>query len=194
MTSTPLLAAGTLLLVASLTPGPNNLVVLRTAATSTSTALSLAMGGIVLGGMTMLALVVAAGSLMRDLPFLRTMIAVAGAVYLAWLGWSMLRSPVTHEHGAALPAGFVGLFAFQFCNPKSWVMVLSLVASFPQRDATTILVWLAPLFLAIPSTCLLLWALAGRHLARHLQAPGARRRFDRIMGLSLIASAVLLLL
>ena len=194
MTFHALLAASALLLVAAMTPGPNNLVVLRTAAVSPA-ALWSAMGGIVLGGVAMLALVVTAGSMLGDLPLLRTAVAAAGASYLGWLGLTMLRSPAAaRDQGAPLPAGFTGLFAFQFFNPKSWVMVLSLVASFPQQDAATILAWLAPLFLAIPSACLLLWALAGRHLAPRLQAPATRRSFDRIMGLALLASAVLLLL
>ena len=193
MTFHALLAASALLLVAALTPGPNNLVVLRTAAMGPA-ALWPAMGGVVLGGVAMLALVVTAGSMLGDLPLLRTAVAAAGATYLGWLGLTMLHGPAARDQGAPLPAGFTGLFAFQFFNPKSWVMVLSLVASFPQQDAATILAWLAPLFLAIPSACLLLWALAGRHLAPRLQAPATRRSFDRIMGLALLASAVLLLL
>ncbi len=189
-----LLAASSLLLVAALTPGPNNLVVLRAAAAGAPATVWSAIGGIVLGGLAMLALVAASGSALGGLPWLRSLIAVAGAGYLAWLGLAMLRRPASNEPDAPLPAGFAGLFAFQFLNPKSWVMVLSLVAAFPRQDAAATFVMLAPLFLLIPGVCLLVWAFAGRRLASLLRAPAARRRFDRLMGLALIASAVLLLL
>ena len=114
--------------------------------------------------------------------------------WLAWLGLSLLRGPATPAPAAPLPAGFAGLFAFQFLNPKSWVMVLALVAAFPHQDGRVAFAWLAPLFVVIPTACLLLWAMAGRWLSPHLQAPATRRRFDRIMGLALLASAALLLL
>ncbi len=189
-----LLAASSLLLVAALTPGPNNLVVLRAAAAGAPATLWAAASGIVLGGLVMLALVTTFGSALGGLPLLRSLIAMAGAGYLAWLGLAMLFRTAADRHDAPLPAGFAGLFAFQFLNPKSWVMVLSLVAAFPMQDTFATFVMLAPLFLLIPSMCLLLWAFAGRRLAGVLRAPAARRRFDRFMGLALIASAVLLLL
>ncbi len=189
-----LLAASSLLLVAALTPGPNNLVVLRAATAGDPAMLWSAIAGIVLGGLVMLALVTVSGPALGGLPWLRSLIAVSGAGYLAWLGLAMLRRPAGSEQDAPLPAGFAGLFVFQFLNPKSWVMVLTLVAAFPHQNAAATFVMLAPLFLLIPSACLLLWACAGARLASLLRTPAARRRFDRLMGLALISSAVLLLL
>jgi threonine/homoserine/homoserine lactone efflux protein len=87
----------------------------------------------------------------------------------------------------------LGLFGFQFLNPKGWVMVLTLVAAWPATGLAGYLP-LAVLFVAIPLSCLLLWSLAGRLLAAPMAHPRARRRIDAAMGTLLLASAALLLI
>jgi len=189
-----ILAATGMLLVAALTPGPNNLVVLRAAARGDLAAVSSAIAGIVLGGVLMLVVVtVAADAMPAGWTSLRWVVASAGAIYLGWLGVGMVRG--AGQSGAGrLPAGFAGLLAFQFLNPKGWAMVLALVAAFPGQGVAGTLLWLGPLFLFVPFACLLLWALAGRYLAYFLRMPARQRVFDRIMGLALLASTGLLLL
>ncbi len=189
-----LIAASGLLLVATLSPGPNNLVVLRTAAQGGIAAAWPSILGIVLGGVTLLGVAITVGASASAWPQARTVIAVAGAIYLGWLGLRLLHARGDEHASAALPAGITGLFCFQFLNPKSWVMALSLVAAFPPLGMVQTLAWLIPLFLLIPTASLLLWALLGQQLATHLRNPGLRRRVDRIMGLALLASACLLLL
>src|SRR5690606_41342852 len=86
-----ILAATGMLLVAALTPGPNNLVVLRTAARGDLAAVSSAIAGIVLGGVLMLVVVtVAADAMPAGWTSLLWVVASAGAVYLCWLGVGML--------------------------------------------------------------------------------------------------------
>ena len=127
---------------------------------------------------------------------LRTGLGAAGAVYMAWLGLCLLdsgtRRASPERAGAALPAGVLGLFGFQFLNPKGWVMVLTQVAAWPATSLSGYLP-LALLYIAIPSGCLLLWSLAGRLLAAHMARPRSRRRIDAAMGALLLASAALLL-
>lgn len=192
-----LLAPAGLLFAAAITPGPNNLVVLRESARGSPRAAAGAIGSIVLGGLALLAVVAAgAGKMLATHAALRTGLAAAGAIYMAWLGLCLLGArtrPVSPGRaGAALPAGALGLFGFQFLNPKGWVMVLTLVAAWPATNLPGYLP-LALLFVAIPSGCLLLWSLAGRLLAAHMARPRSRRRIDAAMGALLLASAALLL-
>lgn len=190
-----LAAAAGLLLVGAISPGPNNLIVLRAAAQGGVLASWPAIAGIVLGGLAMLLLVaVGMESAILQSSQIRLAIAVGGASYLCWLGIGLLRVRAADGNAATLPTRLIGLFCFQFLNPKSWVLALSLVAAFPHAGVHTVLVHLAPLFLVIPTACLLLWALAGRSLSAHMRVPAFRRSADRLMGSALIVSAILLLI
>jgi threonine/homoserine/homoserine lactone efflux protein len=184
-----------LLFAAALTPGPNNLVVLREAGRDGVHGALPAIAGIVLGGLVLLCVVVAgAGQLLGHHAALREGITVAGGLYLAWLGLRLMaaaRHRVPASPGLTLPAGGWGLFGFQFLNPKGWAMVLTVVAAWPAARLSDYLP-LAGLFTAIPFACLLLWAGGGTLLAPHLTREGFRRRVDTAMGALLLASASLL--
>jgi threonine/homoserine/homoserine lactone efflux protein len=191
-----LLAPAGLLLAAAITPGPNNLVVLREAARGGVRGAAGAIGGIVLGGLALLAVAAAgAGTMLATHATLRTGLGAAGATYMAWLGLRLLgaraRPTTARQADMVLPAGLLGLFGFQFLNPKGWVMVLTLVATWPATGLPGYLP-LVLLFTAIPLACLLLWGVAGRLLAVHMAQPRARRRIDAAMGALLLASAALL--
>jgi threonine/homoserine/homoserine lactone efflux protein len=193
-----LLAPAGLLFAAAITPGPNNLVVLRASGRGGVRGAAGTIGGIVLGGLALLAIAAAGvGSMLATHATLRTGLGAAGAIYMAWLGLRLLgtgtRRASPERADAALPAGVLGLFGFQFLNPKGWVMVLTLVASWPATSLSGYLP-LALLFIAIPSICLLLWSLAGRVLAAHMARPHSRRRIDAALGALLLASAALLLI
>ena len=190
-----LLAAAGLLLTAAVTPGPNNLVVLREAGRGDARGTACAIGGIVLGGLALLAMVAAGlGALLATHATLRTALAAAGAAYMAWLGLRLLGARGTATvRDPALPTGALGLFGFQFLNPKGWAMVLAIVAARPPGGVAGYLP-LALLFTVIPLACLLLWSLAGRLLAASLARPRVRRRVDAALGVLLLASAALLLI
>jgi len=194
-----LLAIGGLLFVAAITPGPNNLVVLRAAERAGMRAALPAIVGIVLGGLLLLGVaVLGAGAAFATHPSLRWWLAAIGSLYLAWLGMLLLASGIAPRADSntghpMLPAGTPGLIGFQFLNPKSWVMVLTVLAAFPAAGLPDYLS-LAGLFVLIPGVCLLLWAWLGAWLARWLARPPARRGIDMLMGALLFGCAFLLLL
>ncbi len=193
-----LLAACGLLCVAAITPGPNNLVVLRAAGHAGLRGALPAIIGIVCGGLLLLAVTaLGAGATFAAYPSLRRWTGVIGALYLVWLGVSLCAAGVAPRQAAttseALPAGILGLIGFQFLNPKSWVIVLTVLAAMPATGLPDYL-RLAGLFVLIPALCLLLWAALGAWLVRWLVRPGARRGVDIAMGFLLVACAFLLLI
>jgi threonine/homoserine/homoserine lactone efflux protein len=190
---TSVVAIGTLLLVAAITPGPNNLVIMRTAAHAGFARALPAVAGVVSGGLMLLAVVVTGlGTAFAAWPWLRLMVAVGGALYLAWLGGNLALARGDNGRETLLPAGVSGLFGFQFLNPKGWVMVLTVVAALPAGGAIDRFLHLAPLFVCIPTCCLLLWAALGSALSRSLARPMVRLWTDRVLGALLVASALLL--
>jgi threonine/homoserine/homoserine lactone efflux protein len=190
---TSLFPTSLFLLIAAITPGPNNLVVMRAAARNGWKAALHAMAGVIAGGLVLLVVVTAgAGSAFSAWPWLRGTIEAGGVLYLIWLGTRMIVAAGREAGSMAIPDGLAGLFGFQFLNPKGWVMVLTVVAALPAADAAHALLYLAPLFVCIPAACLLLWAGLGGALAPHLTRPVVRQWTDRALGALLIMAALLL--
>lgn len=192
-----LLAAASLLGVAAITPGPNNLVVLRAAGHAGLRGALPAIVGIIGGGLLLLAITaLGAGAAFAAYPPLRRAVGAIGAAYLVWLGLSLVAAGFAAKPAAAspnLPAGTLGLVGFQFLNPKSWVLVLTVLAAMPATGPGDYLS-LVGLFTLIPAACLLLWAVLGAWLARWLPLPPVRRGVDIAMGALLVACAALLLI
>lgn len=190
---TPLFPIALFLVVAAITPGPNNLVVMRIGARDGWTGALPAVAGIVGGGLALLAMVTAgAGSAFSKWQWLRTIIETAGALYLFWLGVRLFIEAGHDGKGTPLPVGLRGLFGFQFLNPKGWVMVLTAVAALPATTASNTFLSLAPMFILIPSLGLLAWAVLGGVLASRLARLVVRRWTDRVLGALLVLAALLL--
>ena len=172
-----LIGAAGAIAAAALTPGPNNFVVMRTAARGGIAAALPAIGGVVLGSLVLLGVVVAgAGTAFEAVPHLRMALAIAGCLYLVYLGAQLLLGTRNAaESQERLPAGVAGLFGFQFLNPKSWVLVLTATAATPASwSALARFGQLAALFAVIPTVCLLLWAALGRRLRQRRRQPSTR--------------------
>jgi threonine/homoserine/homoserine lactone efflux protein len=191
-----LIGAVGLITVAAITPGPNNLVVMRTAVHSGFAGALPAIAGIVAGGLAMLLLVVAgAGVLFAAEPRLYHLITYGGGAYLCWLGIVLLRDGLaspgrrTASPARALPVSGFGMFGFQFLNPKSWIMVLTVTSAVRVGNETAhVFLVLAALFTVIPALCLTLWCALGVLLRTY----PAHQWLDGLMGALLIISALLL--
>lgn len=179
------LAVTGLVALGALTPGPNNLVVLDAGSRGGVAAALAPIAGVVAGSLALLALVAAGLAVPLSSPPLRAALALAGAAYLAVLGAGLLRTRRASTPAKVLPRGLLGLFAFQFANPKAWMLAASVVAFVPSADAV-----LFGLYAAIVAVSLTLWAGAGAALARYIDAH--RRCVDVVNGLALVAFGALL--
>ena len=101
-----ILPVALLLLVAAASPGPNTVVVVRTASRVGFTAALPSVAGMVLGCLAMFLLVIAgADAIVSDHPAILRWIGVAGAAYLVWLGANMvnLRDHPSEDTDDSLP-------------------------------------------------------------------------------------------
>jgi threonine/homoserine/homoserine lactone efflux protein len=186
-----------LLLAATVTPGPNNLLMLRVGLEHGLRAVLAPATGVVLGGVAMLLL--SCAGLARAFaahPWLRAATAICGAGCVMWLGVRLIcgsgtaaRAPVRSATGS--PRDLLRMFLFQFVNPKSWLLVLTITAA--AGAASVSLATLIALFIVIPYGCLALWAAGGSLAAGLLRDSRARVRFERSTGALLALSGLLLL-
>jgi threonine/homoserine/homoserine lactone efflux protein len=194
----PLWAPAAAIAVAAITPGPNNIVVMRTAARVGVAGAAAAIAGIVLGSLSLL-LIVFGGltPLLSSVPAARAILSAVTGLYLCWLGWAMVMphraapssAPApTHERSSARLAQMAFL---QFVNPKSWALVLAACTSVdPSTGAVQQLATIGALLVSIPVVCLSFWSVLGASMTKLLSRPLAGRCFDVVMGLLLIASGV----
>ncbi|WP_028239861.1 LysE family translocator [Stutzerimonas azotifigens] len=177
--------------VASITPGPTNLLVLGNSAAYGWRATLPIIAGASLAAATLVLLVgLGVGRLLLAHPLAQQVMGWVGAAWLTWLAWQLYRSAGQAPESASTPLGLRGAAALQVVNPKTWMMALAVVGVFAGEQAGPRQYALyALLFLLVAVPCLALWACLGRGAARVLRSPAAMRRFNRGMAMLLALSA-----
>src|SRR6185503_18525076 len=103
---------------------------------------------------------------------LQGILKYAGARYLLWLAWKLARAQPMSTEQASLskPMGFFGAAAFQWVNPKAWVMGLSALTTYlPQNFSAADAALLAGVFWVIGIFCVGAWAMFGVAMRKVLQ-------------------------
>ena len=150
------------LVVAAITPGPNNFMVMEASARGGVAAAGAVVLGVVLGSLSLLALIsLGVGSAVHAYPALGLVLSIAGGVYLAWLGASLIfRRAATSNRGTlpGMPTSLWGVAVFQLLNPKAWMLIITAVAAMNEAGSVP---GLAALVALISSICLSIWAIVG---------------------------------
>jgi len=177
------------------TPGPSNVLL-----TATGAQVGVLRGlpcllGVALG-MALLMFIVAfgLGSVILTNPLVLKGVKWCGAVVLCWLAWRIATARRVSAATGDKPVGLVGAAAFQWVNPKSWLVCASAAATFLDERAGSALGQSAALgllfFLACLPSCLP-WLAFGAVLQRVLRSERAFRLFNGAMGALLAASVIL---
>lgn len=180
---------------ASVTPGPNNLLVL-TSGVNHGVARTLPLiAGISLGFAFMLIVVgIGLGALIRASPGIFTAAKVLGLAYMLWLAWKVAASSPSldaDDTRAARPLSALTGALFQWVNPKAWAVALSATVAFTVPDAAmTSLAWLAVVFAVVALVSLAGWAGCGSVMRRFVDKPAHIRAFNVAMALLLVASTL----
>jgi threonine/homoserine/homoserine lactone efflux protein len=177
----------------TITPGPNNLMVAAAAANHGITDTVPHILGIAVGFTLMLAIVAGGlGGVVDAVPFLHPALQWGGALWLLYLAWKIATAPPPSEQRGRPPLGFFGAAAFQWVNPKAWMIALSAASEFvvPGRPLLLEAGRIAGIFAIVAIPCILPWAMLGSGTARILNAPHRLRAFNIVMAVLLVASVV----
>ncbi|GAA0550759.1 LysE family translocator [Rheinheimera aquimaris] len=178
----------------SITPGPNNIMIMSSGVNYGVQRSLPHMAGIQLGFLLMLLAVGAgAGLVLQQQPMLHTVIKLLGSVYLLYLAWKIATArPQQIETGSSKPLSFIQALAFQWVNAKAWVMITGAIAAFTSLQGVywQQLALIALVFLLVGLPCTGSWLLFGAALKRLLTEPTHRQWFNRVMG-TLLALSVL---
>jgi threonine/homoserine/homoserine lactone efflux protein len=180
--------------VSSITPGPNNIMLTSSGIWFGFRRSIPHMLGITFGFGVLLAICAAGiGTLVMAVPAMQMVLKSAGSAYLLYLAWQMramrFDRDLTQTHQ---PLGFMGAAAFQFCNPKAWIMAITGGAAFlpPLAPAALAIAVYCLVFCAVNLPCISLWAGAGALLRRYLANPLWRKVFSAVMVLLTVYSAL----
>ncbi|RYY98927.1 MAG: LysE family translocator [Alphaproteobacteria bacterium] len=180
--------------VSSITPGPNNLM-LMTSGTNFGFVRTIPhMLGVSVGFTVMIVLVGAGLAKIFELyPIAHLILKYASCAYLVWLAWKIATSPPpgakSGAEAQAKPMTFIQAALFQWVNPKAWTMALTAVSAYTlPTDPVASLLIVAAVFGAINLPSVGSWTLLGMQLRRFLSDPLKLRIFNVTMAVILVAT------
>ncbi|WP_424930162.1 LysE family translocator [Amaricoccus tamworthensis] len=176
--------------VATVSPGPNNLMLMASGANFGFRRSVPHMAGIGIGFAVMIALVgVGLMGIFETWPVTNLILKVLGTGYMCWLAWKIANSaPPEKAEAEAKPLSFMQAALFQWVNPKAWAMGMTAISIYtPDHDLLSVLT-VALIFglVAIPSVSL--WTLIGQQIRRVLNNPLRLRLFNGTMAVLLVMS------
>jgi threonine/homoserine/homoserine lactone efflux protein len=178
-------------LVSSITPGPNNIMLASSGLTFGFRRTVPHLLGVNLGFTLMILLVGAGlGAVFKSIPVMYTLLKYAGAAYLLYLAWKTANAGEMQEGSQrARPFTFLQAAAFQWVNPKAWVMAVGVAAAYiPASGFFTNLVVGSLVCGLVNLPSISVWVAFGTALRKVLHRPAAVRAFNIGMALLLVAS------
>ena len=176
--------------VSSVTPGPNNLMLMASGANFGFRRTIPHMLGIGIGFIIMVVLVgVGLIALFDRFAFSHTVLKVFSVIYMSWLAWKIANAaaPQSGKSGG-VPLTFVQAAAFQWVNPKAWAMGLTAITAYaPERSVSSIVI-VAGVFGVINLPVVSSWTVLGQQMQRVLTNPLRLRIFNTTMAVLLLGS------
>lgn len=192
MSSDQAIAFAVFAFVLSVTPGPNNTMMMASGANFGFRRTIPHMLGVLIG-FAFLVLCVSAGlgALFITFPVLRTLLWAGGTLFLLYLAWKIAGSAAIGGAGANRPLRFWEVVAFQWINPKAWIGAISAISAYAPREDYVLGVAVINLLFAVVNTpVVLMWTSAGAFLRPFLEKPLALRIFNIVMAIALVTSLI----
>jgi threonine/homoserine/homoserine lactone efflux protein len=178
--------------VTCVTPGPNNAMIMASGLNYGIRRSLPHYSGIILGFPAMVAGVgLGLATLFDQYPLLHTLLKILGAGYLSFLAWKIASAPVSESsETVGKPFTFIQAAAFQWVNPKAWVLAVGATATYTIAGGNYGLqiLTIALIFLVFGAPCIMLWLWFGASLKSLLQNPRSVKLFNYAMAALLILS------
>ena len=182
--------------VASITPGPNNLLLMRSGAAFGIRRTLWHVLGVEIGFAGLIVLAhMGIGVLLLALPGAFFVLRWGCLAYLVWLAWLILRDArpraITTASSVGRPMRCSEAVLFQLINPKAWMMTITIASAFyggavPNNWDLGLAILVS---VAIGMPCVLIWTAWGAAIDQVLTQPKARQVFSYAMALLVIGSA-----
>ena len=182
----------------SVTPGPNNVMLMASGANYGLRRTVPHMLGISVGHAFMVFMVgVVLLGVFLAYPALNIVLKVVSAAYMLWLAWKIANAvPPEMKQVTGKPFTFLQAAAFQWVNPKAWFMATTAISAYAPQDRGLVLgsLMVAGIFATTNLPAVTIWAWIGVQLRRWLGTARRLRVFNISMALLLVASLLPMLL
>ena len=182
--------------VTSVTPGPNNMMLIASGANFGFRRTIPHMLGISLGHALMVFLVgLGLAGMIHAEPNILTGMKIVSVLYMLWLAWKIANSAAPGEgKSGARPFSFFQAAAFQWVNPKAWAMALGATSAYAPDGSVRSYLIIAVIFASINLPSVSVWAYTGQKFRAYLSSPARLRAFNWTMAGLLILSLIPVLL
>ncbi|MEO1701218.1 MAG: LysE family translocator [Pseudomonadota bacterium] len=185
-----LFALTTFAFASSITPGPNNMMLLASGANFGFRRTIPHMLGISLGHAIMVFLVgVGLAQIFTAFPILKQIMQIVAAIYMIWLAWKIANAaPADSQEVEGSPLTFTQAAAFQWVNPKAWGMALTAVTAYAPGDTVLAMALVAITFASVNLPSVSIWTILGQQMQRFLTSSHRLRAFNWTMAALLVCS------
>ena len=179
----------------SLTPGPNNIMLLSSGLTYGYKRTIPHILGVVIGFPLMTIFVgIGLGEFFKLYPIAFTVLKVLGILYLLWLAWKIANSTPTFKENDAdsQPLKFIPIVLFQWINPKNWIKIITAMSVYVTsvEHATMQIMIITLIFFITVIISANSWAMGGVILKKLIKSDVGIKRFNVIMAIILVLSIV----
>ena len=179
----------------SMTPGPNNIMLLSSGLTFGYKRTIPHILGVVIGFPLMTIFVgLGLGEFFKIYPFAFTILKIVGILYLLWLAWKIANStPKFKENDEdSKPLKFMPIVLFQWINPKNWIKIITAMSVYVTsvENATTQIIVITIIFFLTVLVSANSWAIGGVVLKKLIKSDIGIKRFNVIMAILLVISIV----
>jgi threonine/homoserine/homoserine lactone efflux protein len=183
-------------LATTMTPGPNNFMILNSGLSYGVRRSLPHYFGICFGFPAMVLLVaLGLGVIFLQYAWLEQLLKVVGSAYMLYLAWCMVKSSTASDETAlAKPFSFMQALLFQWVNPKAWMMAIGAISIFSTAEShfqNALLV--STIFLLVCLPCIGLWLVGGAYLQNILKNAKQQRCFNILMAIALVASMIMMI-
>jgi len=186
-------------LATSITPGPNNLMIMSSGVNYGFRRSLPHLLGIDIGfALMIIAVGLGVSQLFVQVPALLIWLKLAGIIYLTYLAYRIATSQTTplvantSNVQQGKPLSFIQAALFQWVNPKAWIMIVGAIVTYTVADIDYLLQIsiIAVFFLAFGTPCTFVWLGFGTALKRYLASPRHLRVFNIVMASLLLLSLI----
>jgi threonine/homoserine/homoserine lactone efflux protein len=175
----------------SVSPGPNNLMLMSSGANFGFRKTFPHLIGVGLGFVLMLVLVGIGIMQVFDLyPASYIILKWCSVIYLVYLSYKVATAaqPENSNSNNVKPFSFIQAVLFQWVNPKGWTMALTAIGIYaPQRDINSVL-FVGIVFGLVMLPSISVWVVLGKKLQKILSSGKRLRIFNGVMATLLLAS------
>lgn len=175
--------------VSSVTPGPNNLMLMTSAANFGIWRSMPHLLGVVFGFVVMVILVgTGLVGVFEAWPVSYDILRVTSVVYLGYLAWKIAGAKSPADGAAGKPISLVQASLFQWVNPKAWAMALTAVTVYAPSHSLAAVALIALVCAVINMPSVFVWVLLGSKLKGLLDSGPRLRVFNYSMALLLLVT------